>query len=292
MKWQALLENEKQRSALIEFTKQLPHDLHFKGNCQNIVVFSAPKSASSFITNTLHALFAYERVHLANADKTDLDHRLDAARIMNYKIQNISTLSQHHTIASSITHNILKRFDLIPIITSRGIAASLLSYRDMLNEQKGDPQFKVERKGFQFKKTDCFNDYKSDYFISRYYRLPPSEQLDMLIDQYANWYFQFWLSWKRLEAHRYPLVWIHYTDLVHDPIAEIRKVINFTTKNNNIFSDSQITDAISTAQRAPSSMVSQTGSLRSIDNFSVQQVERLIKIGCYHDKRKKILSLL
>ncbi|MDC0261269.1 hypothetical protein OAK65_04035 [Synechococcus sp. AH-551-N17] len=201
-------------------------------NGARLCIFSMPKSASSFVQSTLQSAFQLPFVSLATTSSNSSaiganprEQELDELAIIMHNIANGSYIAQHHTRASPYTCTLLRNYGIIPVICIRNIPDCMVSILDM-SEQ------------WLFSATDevlpgmiWSNSGGSWPFAWR--QLTRSEKLNIVIDRWAKWYLDFFISWKRaaMTEQASPLFVVYENDILNGSKGFVEKAVKFFKLN-------------------------------------------------------------
>ncbi len=171
----------------------------------NIFIACFPKSGSTFLYKTLHAVTGFEVESMTfrrkrNEQDMYLPTAADAARK--------NSVTQQHVRATQPNLKMLNEFNIRPVVLTRNIFDIVISLRDHFYKQgQNSPMLFVD---------------------DRFYELAESDQYDMIIDMALPWYFNFYVSW--FEARRtqaIDLLWTSYEEVMADKAAAIRRILTF-----------------------------------------------------------------
>jgi tetratricopeptide (TPR) repeat protein len=187
------------RARLSDYTDAIsPEDLG-----RHIFIACVPKSASTFLKDTLVALTGYGDVFMVYA-AGQTEHELYLPTIL--KTAGIDTVTQQHCRASDANIHLMQAFRIRPIVLVRNIFDSVMSLLDFYDGGA----------------------YFNSYFRADFKALDRETKIDLLIDNVIPWYLQFVASWDLVEKqNRLELMWLTYEDLISDKPAAIQKVLNF-----------------------------------------------------------------
>jgi hypothetical protein len=116
-------------------------------------------------------------------------------------------------------HNaaLMRAFGIRPVILVRRIDDIVVSLQHDLARKAARPTVGSGQEGYSFVWQDrCTRD------------LPDERRIDFVIDLALPWFVNFYVSWYRLcEQGAVEAVWITYEEMVADPRATLRKVLDF-----------------------------------------------------------------
>jgi tetratricopeptide (TPR) repeat protein len=170
---------------------------------KHIFIACVPKSASTFLKNTLVNLTGYRDLFAVySAWQTEQEIYLPS--IIEFAGQN--TVTQQHCRASEANLQIMQAFNIRPVILVRNIFDAVVSMVDFY------------RQGAYF----------NSYFRADFPGLDAETQVDMLIDNIVPWYLQFVASWSLAEKEqRLELLWLSYEELTQNKPEAIGLLLEF-----------------------------------------------------------------
>jgi hypothetical protein len=116
------------------------------------------------------------------------------------------TVTQQHCRASDANLQLMQAFGIRPVVLVRNIFDSVMSLLDFYNA------------GASF----------FSYFRGDYSSLDVETKIDLLIDNFVPWYFQFVSSWRRVEEQKgLDLMWLTYEEMIADKPACVRNLLGF-----------------------------------------------------------------
>lgn len=189
-----------------------------------VFLATMPKSGSTFFGRVLVEITGFERVYLASA-YLNLEEELYLPRVIDQL--NRGTVTQQHVRANRVNVEMMKRFEIRPIVIVRNLEDILVSLREHLLREKLDSM-----PGF----------YPTADFVD----FDETTQHDFLIDYVLPWYMGFYASWWSVrQSGALDVLWLRYEDLIKDWGAGIDKALSFYGLDA---SPSRITDAIERVQ--------------------------------------------
>jgi hypothetical protein len=179
-----------------------------------IVVAAAPKTGSTYLTNTLMRLTNSRGFRLSSAYSTN-EHDLYLPALCI--IRSYGCVSQLHMKGTFHNAYYLRKFGIKPVILVRRIEDIVVSLGKDLRGKEQLPGYGTGRDGYSFLWQDqCTRDLDDD-------RL-----LDMIIDLALPWYVNFYVSWYRLcEQKAVDSIWITYEEMIAGKEATVKKVLDF-----------------------------------------------------------------
>ena len=185
-----------------------------------------PKSGSSFIYNVLTSILdVHQQVSLVTVSRdpsgigtNPREQELDELAIIQSNILFHSYIAQHHTRANPYLGTMLKNYGIIPFVTIRNIPDCLISLDDMMMKWVNSDTAKG-RQGLAWFNTGGRFSYK-------YCEMEQSERLAHIIDTWAKWYIEFFVSWKRIATTQVvrPIFIIYENDILNSGAGLIQKL--------------------------------------------------------------------
>lgn len=173
----------------------------------NILVACAPKSASTFMQTALRKGLGLGEAGLtvpaANSSALGANMReqeFDELAVIRSGLTGTGYVAQHHMRMNPYAALLLKNYNIKPIVMHRNILDTLVSLDDM---------FMSYREEFPEHNGHYFNDALPEDYAT----YEQGDRLAMVAHRHASWLVNFYVSWKRGEAHGMvkPL-WISYED--------------------------------------------------------------------------------
>lgn len=194
-----LLALSREPAVLADFCDTLqPADL-----APHLFIACLPKSGSSFLRNALLQVTGFRDTFLFYAGAPN-EHDLYLPTLLEFAT--VPTVTQQHARASEANVHLLQGFGMRPVVLVRNLFDALVSLDDFYHS------------GASF----------STFFFPDYLRLTPEERLDLIVDQVAPWYLQFYASWVRVEQERrLPLLWLTYEEMIADKPGTLRRLLEF-----------------------------------------------------------------
>jgi hypothetical protein len=122
------------------------------------------------------------------------------------EIATLDTVTQQHCRASDANVQMMQAFDIRPVVLVRNIYDSVISLLDFYDS------------GASF-----YSYYRADYGS-----LDRETKIDLIIDNFVPWYFQFVASWAAVEKRSaLEMIWLTYEELIADKPATIQRVLDF-----------------------------------------------------------------
>ncbi len=173
---------------------------------QFLFLATMPKSGSTFFGRVLVEITGFERVYLASA-YLNLEEELYLPRIIDHL--NRGTVTQQHVRANRVNIEMMKRFEIRPIVIVRNLDDILVSLREHLLREKIDSM-----PGF--------------YPTANFVNLDEATQHDFLIDYVLPWYLGFYASWWSVQqSGTLDVLWLRYEDLIKDWGAGVDQALSF-----------------------------------------------------------------
>lgn len=178
-------------------------DLPSSAHGPNIVLFAAKKSASTFLVQLLSKVFDYPHVGIGF-------NRGGGAfyypRVLSAVLEPTPTVSRCHQPAAWYTIDVVEALRLTPIVLTRNLLDSLVSWRDH-TVRAGRAE--------ELLSTDLMNDFKS---------MSNEKQMDITIDACANRYINFYMSWTNTQISDIPVLFVNYKEVKNTPIQVLHSV--------------------------------------------------------------------
>jgi tetratricopeptide (TPR) repeat protein len=170
---------------------------------KHVFIACVPKSASTFLKNTLVSLTGYRDLFAVySAWQTEQEIYLPS--IIEFAAQN--TVTQQHCRASEANIQIMQAFNIRPVVLVRNIFDAVVSMADF------------------YRQGAFFNSYFREDFPA----LSEEKQVDLLIAHIVPWYLQFVASWRLAEKEqRLELLWMTYEDLTQNKGDSIGLLLEF-----------------------------------------------------------------
>jgi hypothetical protein len=168
-----------------------------------IYISAAPKSASTYLSNLLNKSTGLNKVFfIQKASHGICFHNSQDIIESNVK----PGLVQHHTPPSIDNIKIMKKHKIKPIITTRSIMDTVVSWKEHVIKSK----------------TKC----DSNLCVPKNFRLMnDQEKFRFIILNHIPWYMNFYSGW--LENDVLPTVWVDYEDIVTNTKNTINKIHKF-----------------------------------------------------------------
>ncbi len=166
---------------------------------------AAPKSGSTWLSAMLTELMGWQVLSVATGYER-CEQEVDRRRLLRYPTVNLFSMQQHCR-ASDTTLRFVEECRVRPVIQTRDIFDSLVSFRDHLVKNQSMPMAFVEES---------------------FAELPKERQYDFVIDLVLPWYLNFYASWFRAERDRPGrFLFVDFRDLVVNPEAELDRILEF-----------------------------------------------------------------
>ncbi len=170
---------------------------------QHFFIACMPKSGSTFLKNVVCQVTGYEDRYFFYAHGQN-EHDLYLPNVLRFAEQN--TVTQQHSRASHANVQMMQAFNIRPVVLTRNIYDAMMSLLDF------------------YKNGAAINTYHQRDFE----KMNDEQRLDLIIDYYAPWYFQFFASWLEVEAERrLPVLWLSYEEMIADKPLAIERVLKF-----------------------------------------------------------------
>jgi tetratricopeptide (TPR) repeat protein len=188
-----------QRAILSDFTTEIESEQLGR----HIFIACVPKSGSTFLKNVLVALSGYRDAFMVSTP-SQFEQELYLPVVEN--VAHLDTVTQQHCRASAVNVQMMQAFGIRPVVLVRNIFDSVMSLLDFYD--KGA--------------------FLHSYFRADYQLLDRETRIDLIIDNFVPWYFQFVTSWRKAEKDRsLEIFWISYEELIQDKVTTIQKLLEF-----------------------------------------------------------------
>lgn len=179
-----------------------------------IVVAAAPKTGSTFLSNTLVHLTGLRAFDLCAAYSTNEQDLYLPALCMINRYGCVSRLHMKGTFHNAA---LMRAFGIKPIILVRRIEDIVVSLQHDLKEKAERRSLGSGRKGYSFLWQDQGAKDLSD-----------ERRIDMIIDLAVPWFVNFYASWYRLcEQGAVDALWLSYEELMADKERALGSVLAF-----------------------------------------------------------------
>jgi hypothetical protein len=188
-----------QRAVLSDFTASMTREQLGR----HIFIACVPKSGSTFLKSLLLTLTGYRDAFMVNS-ASQFEQELYLPTLRN--TAHLDTVTQQHCRASDVNVQMMQAFDIRPVVLVRDIFDSVMSLFDFYNGGASS----------------------NSYFREDYQSLDPATKIDLIIDNFVPWYFQFVASWSLAEKQkRLEVLWLGYEELIADKSDSVQKVLGF-----------------------------------------------------------------
>lgn len=162
-----------------------------------------PKSGSSFMFLTLARLLEAKPVDLVYSHFSEQD--LYLPNIERYT--EVRTITKHHTLATSPNLDLIKTYNMRPIVLTRNLPDVIVSLREHVIRTKRWPHFHLPLD-----------------FVDRTF----NDQINFLIDFAVPWYLFFYNSWKTVEENdQMDLLFVDYAEIHSDKLQLFQKLTEY-----------------------------------------------------------------
>jgi hypothetical protein len=188
-----------QRSILSDFAA----DIDRERLGRHIFIACVPKSGSTFLKNVLLQLTGYRDAFMVNSP-SQFEQELYLPTLRQTAVSD--TVTQQHCKASDVNIFMMQSFEIRPVVLVRNIFDSVISLLDFYNGGASS----------------------NSYFREDYQSLDRDTKLDLIIDNFVPWYFQFVASWSLAERQgRLDISWLGYEEMIASKSASVRRVLKF-----------------------------------------------------------------
>jgi hypothetical protein len=192
-----------------------------------IIVASAPRSGSTYLTGCLRQLSGLEHFRLCTAySSNEHDLYLPSLMIAN----RTGCISQQHTKGTYNNIRLAYLFGISPIIMVRNIFDTVVSLA-------GDLRKKESMDGYEL----GVNTYSFLWLNNDVKNTDDDALIDMIIDLCIPWYINFYVSWSDLCAQNQVRgFWVSYEDLMMDRKQVVTEIFDFLKMKVDL-SDARVT---------------------------------------------------
>ena len=170
---------------------------------RHIFIACVPKSGSTFLKNVLVGLTGYRDAFMVYSAQQFEQELYPPMLVRSAKND---TVTQQHCRATDANVQMMQAFGIRPVVLVRNIFDSVMSLLDFYTAGAS---------------------YQS-FFRDDFQGLDDETKIDLLIDNFVPWYFQFVSSWSRAEKHgSLEIMWLSYEGLIADKSARIQDVLRF-----------------------------------------------------------------
>lgn len=263
---------------------------------KQVLVCAQPKSASTFISMALERILglrlfnysetipldaAVQQIHpgLTSTMKAITpNHILDFTRILTLSAMNIDTACHTHTIANiqSLWHiSQVKNFALI--VTTRNVPDALISFRDHIVR---DFKNGVTPVGARYQFGDIIWRFRTESALERFMQGTLEYQMDVMIDLYAPWMFDFLVSWEVARRDKlFDIFFMPYEELVSDDANLIARAASFLGRHVD---EGQVLHGLQQVQGGRNFRFNVGKIGRGKKAMTATQVERMERLASYH----------
>lgn len=171
-----------------------------------VVLAAMPKSGSTFLSNAMALLLGYRHSYFAFAYH-NVEQELYLPRLLDAFGE--GTVVQQHFKANEPNLQLLREFDIKPVVLVRDLYDIVVSVRDHLLNERMD-------------------NLPSLYLTAAFRQFDAQKQLDFVITFYAPWLVSFYVSW--VEAQRRGLIdflWMSYEECCTNWQAACEKIADY-----------------------------------------------------------------
>lgn len=173
---------------------------------KRILVASAPKTGSTFITGALERTYGLARVSLTLLSARSYghyqfggglrDHDIDELALITTAYVQNGYVAHHHMIGSPYLGKLARLYGITPIVTRRNLFDTFVSFDDHIMKLRG---------------TGVDIPYLHFGFPEAWYDMEFEDRMEFLLDYQLAWYTRYYASWKLSEQEGYVApVWIDY----------------------------------------------------------------------------------
>ena len=173
-------------------------------NRKHLWLVAPPKSGSTWLTAMVSQLLQWPIVALTNGHGRR-EQEVDLRPILRYPSGNILS-PQQHCSASQQTTDFIKQFHVTPVVQTRRLLDSVVSFRDhLLNETLEIPMAHLTR---------------------RFFDMGEEQQFDLIVDLVVPWYLNFYASWfVNEDLAPGQVLFVGYEEMLEQPEEILKKVL-------------------------------------------------------------------
>jgi hypothetical protein len=174
--------------------------------CKRILVSSAPKTGSTFLTGALQRTYELSRVSLTLLSAWSYGHSQFGGALRDHDVDELALITaafspkgyvaHHHMMATPYLGKQAKLYGITPILTKRNLFDTLVSFDDHVRKFRGSSPIGAY---LHFGVPETWYDMEFD------------DRMEFLLDSQLHWYSRYYASWRLSEqgGHIDPL-WIDY----------------------------------------------------------------------------------
>ena len=232
----------------------------------SIVIACMPKSGSTFLANVLAAITEYPHHPLVYAHfRQEQDLYLPAL----LKAIAIPTVTQQHIRATEANLELMRIFNLQPVVLVRNIFDTIVSYFDHLHKESIQ--------------------VPAGYFDEEFFTFDDEKKFDMIIDVAAPWFIGFFASWQNAMTNgRCTMAWLTYEGLFANLETAVSEILGFYEVTT---SEARIREALQTA-REHGSRFNKGVKGRGETRLSTAQKDRIVRLTQYYPRSEEHTSEL
>lgn len=236
---------------------------------KSLYIIAMPKSASTFIANTLRSLTNRSGVNFYEGNHQE--QNFDRAKIQDFWMRseedrrNCRTIGQAHMRATQSNLALIKSSGMKVILLTRKLPDVVISLHDHL--------LAVGNGGFLL-------DLPKEKFVS----MSKTERLDFIVDHFIPWYINFYFGWMQaLEQDpelRRQVFHLRYEDFVSGRVEKLSEVLHFLSLD---FDEKQLEELIERKHKQKGLRINKGISgrgARELTPSQVQKIENLIQPIC------------
>lgn len=219
-----------------------------------VLIACMPKSGSTFLSTALAGAIGYRHSYLACAYR-NVEQELFVPKILD--TYGRGTVVQQHLRANVPNLEVIRRFRIRTTVLVRDIMDVLVSLRDHLSNERLD-------------------NIPSLYPPHAYREQPIEQQLDYVIDYFAPWLIQFYVSWARAQQEsRTDLLFLDYGTCRADWTGALRRIAD---QHGLDVSAAELKQSVDRTTATNKTRMNKGVSGRGRDLLSADQVERVVRL--------------
>jgi len=232
-----------------------------RGDNKIVLIVSFPKCGSTYLMNTLLNLSDHGAYRLCYRNEQN-DHDLYLPYLSMWNQHGVISLV--HMKATLPNVELIKLFDIRPIITVRNIFDTVASLLNNLNQGKLDS---TKALGYSFLWQDQTIMDMSD-----------ERKIDCLIDFAVPWCINYYVSWIYFTRQgQFEAKWVHYDDIMDNWEATIRSTCDFVGMGHKCTDEALV--PLKQSRNSPYNSTKQGADLNPL---SMEQKKRIVNMISYY----------
>ena len=172
---------------------------------KKILVACFPKSGSTYLSKTLQELLHLKRIKMVRLFGNSEQELYEPYLLNAFETDGVAQL---HFKPTTSNMDLLKRYDIKPVILTRNIFDVVPSIKDHhIRESLLTPIF---------------------FLTDRYKSMSDEDRFDLIIELGIPWYIYFYASWYMVVQNKeIDTCWVTYEELMTDRVGTIDKIVKF-----------------------------------------------------------------